>query len=202
MAALAIDDTKDFQAALPEIAILQDGASILIRPAMPSDDARLQRLFYRLSPTSIYRWCFVPAFSHERWAQTIGNTANLDYHDRYAMVASYAGEIVGIVRYDRNPASQVAECGIVIDDPWQARGLGKLLLSKLIHAARSQEVSAFSGLILGENRPALRLVSALFDKPVITWQHGECQVFANLETFKPPMTTALVVSKPPQRSFR
>src|SRR5690242_9464010 len=140
MAVVAILPTRESLAALPEITLLRDGASILLRPALPSDDARLQRMFYRLSPTSIYRWCFVPAFSHERWAQTLGNTANLDYHDRYAMVASYAGEIVGIVRYDRNPASQTAECGIVIEDAWQARGLGKLLLGKLILAARSQDI--------------------------------------------------------------
>jgi RimJ/RimL family protein N-acetyltransferase len=184
MAVVAILPTRESLAALPEITLLRDGASILLRPALPSDDARLQRMFYRLSPTSIYHWCFVPAFSHERWAQTLGNTSNLDYHDRYAMVASYAGEIVGIVRYDRNPASQTAECGIVIEDAWQARGLGKLLLGKLILAARSQDVTAFTALILGENRPALRLTSALFDKPIITWQHGECQVFVSLDTFK------------------
>jgi GNAT superfamily N-acetyltransferase len=185
MAALAIHTENDLKTALPAIVVLQNGASVLIRPATSLDDARLQRMFYRLSPTTIYRWCFVPALSDGRWAQTLANIANVDYHDQYAMVASYAGEIIGIARYDRNAADQGAEFGIVIEDAWQSRGLGKLLLTELINEARRHQIVSFNAMILGENRPALRLVSSLFDSISTRWERGECQVSGRLEDFKP-----------------
>lgn len=188
MAALAIHPAHDLRGALPTIAVLHDGASVLIRPAAPSDSARLQRMFYRLSPTTIYRWCFLPILGHEHWMQTIANIAAVDYQNQYVMVASYAGEIIGIARYDRNPASQEAEYGIVIEDAWQARGLGRLLASHLILEANRRDITAFSAIILGENRPALRLVASLFDKPTIHWRQGEGQVTASLEHFKPPIS--------------
>ncbi len=188
MAALAIHPAHDLRATVPAIAVLRDGASVLIRPAAPSDGARLQRMFYRLSPTTIYRWSFAPALSDERWMQTIANIAAIDYQNQYVMVASYAGEIIGIARYDRNPASLEAEYGIVIEDAWQARGLGRLLASHLILEANRHDITAFSAIILGENRPALRLVASLFDKPAIHWRQGECQITASLENFKPPIS--------------
>jgi GNAT superfamily N-acetyltransferase len=201
MAALAIQTTHDLQVSLPAIAVLPDGASMLIRPALASDGAQLQRLFYRLSPTTVYRWSFAPTLSHERWMQTIANLA-IDYDNQYLMVASYAGEIVGIARYDRSPDSQTAEYGIVIEDAWQARGLGKLLMGHLILEASRHDITAFTATILGENRPALRLAAALFDKLTIHWQHGECQISGRLDTFKAPHDSARVIAKQPVRSFR
>jgi GNAT superfamily N-acetyltransferase len=195
MAALAIHPANTLNATLPAIAVLHDGASVLIRPGTSLDGTRLQRMFYRLSPTTIYRWSFAPALTSERWMQTIANLANIDYQHQYVMVASYAGEIIGIARYDQNPASQVAEYGIVIEDAWQARGLGKLLAGHLILEANRHDITAFSAIILGENRPALRLVSSLFDKPTVHWRQGECQVTASLETFKPPVSISCVISK-------
>lgn len=202
MAALAIETMNDLQVPLPAIAILSDGASILVRPALASDSAQLQRLFHRLSPTTIYRWGFVPTLSDERWMQTIANVATIDYENQYAMIASYAGEIIGIARYDRSPNSRVAEYGIVIEDAWQAHGLGKLLMGNLILEASRHGITAFSATILGENRPALRLAVSLFDHPTILWQHGECQVSGRLDAFKPPHNSACVISKQPARSFR
>jgi acetyltransferase len=158
-------------------------------------------MFYRLSPTTIYRWCFLPVPSLPRWAQTLANIANVDYQNQYAMVASYAGEIIGIARYDRNPASQEAEFGIVIEDVWQRRGLGKLLFGRLIAEARRHQVVTFTAMILGENRPALRLVSSLFDKLTIHWHSGECQVSASMDTFKPDAHTACAISWDYLRSF-
>jgi GNAT superfamily N-acetyltransferase len=195
MAALAIYPANSLHATLPAIVVLHDGASVLIRPATSTDGARLQRMFHRLSPTTIYRWCFAPVFRPEHWMQTIANINNIDYQHQFIMVASYAGEIIGVARYDQYPASQEAEYGIVIEDAWQARGLGKLLAGHLILEANRHDITGFSAMILGENRPALRLIASLFDKPAIHWRQGECQVTASLETFKPPLSLSGAISK-------
>src|SRR5262249_29432434 len=94
--------------------------------------------------------------------------------------------IVGIARYDRSGTSQEAEFGIVIEDAWQGRGLGKCLMNALMSAARKQEIATFTARILGENRPAMRIVTALFEHLSIHWQSGECDVSASLEMFKEP----------------
>ncbi len=202
MAALAIQSTNDLQVPLPAIAVLADGASVLVRPALPSDSAQLQRLFHRLSPTTIYRWCFLPVLNDAHWMQTIANVRAIDYQNEYAMVASYAGEIIGIARYDRSANSQVAEYGIVIEDAWQARGVGKLLMGHLILEASRHGITDFAATILGENRPALRLAASLFEKPTIQWQQGECLLSGRLDSFKPPYNVACMISKHPARSFR
>jgi GNAT superfamily N-acetyltransferase len=195
MAALAIDHAHELQGVVPAIIVLPGGASVLIRPACTSDDTRLERMFHRLSPTTIYRWCFIPIQSPQHWAQTLANVATIDEQRQAVMVASYAGEIIGVARYDRTPNRQEAEYGIVVEDAWQARGVGKLLLSNLILEASRHQITTFSAIILGENRPALRLVSSLFDNLTIQWQQGECQVSGSLDNFKPPTFTACAVSQ-------
>jgi RimJ/RimL family protein N-acetyltransferase len=182
------------QIPFPAIVALPDGACVFIRSATPTDGERLQRMFYRLSPTTIYRWCFLPAARQAHWAQTLANVANLDYHNHYAIVASVQNEIVGIARYDRSGASQEAEFGIVIEDAWQGRGLGKRLLSALMSEARHQQIATFTARILGENRPALRLVSSLFDNLTVNWQSGECEVSGSLNTFKAPAQASRLIS--------
>ncbi len=194
MAALVIQTWDDLKIAPPALVSLPDGASVLIRPAVPSDGERLQRMFYRLSPETIYRWCFLPVPSLPHWAQTLANVANVDYQQQYAMVASVNGEIIGIARYDYNPTSQEAEFGIVIEDTWQARGLGKLLLSYVIIEARRRQIARFTALILGDNRPALRLAPALFEQYTTHWEYGQCQVSGSLDSFKPPAHIARLIS--------
>ncbi len=202
MAALALSPVAGYPASSSTLVILQDGASVLLRPATPADSERLQRMFSRLSPETVYRWCFLPALNLSHWMETIANVTNIDYPRQHVMVASYAGEIVGIARYDCTTTNQEAELGIVLEDTWQGRRLGKLLLGQMILAASRQQITRFIAVILGENRPALRLVASLFDKLTIHWLSGECQVSASLEDFKPPVLTSRFSAENPGRSLR
>ncbi|MBV9452840.1 MAG: hypothetical protein JOZ19_01765 [Rubrobacter sp.] len=50
---------------------------------------------------------------------------------------------------------------IVVEDRWQSRGIGKLLLSRLAEEATLRKIEAFTGTVLGENRGALRFSSSI-----------------------------------------
>lgn len=168
----------------PETIALPDGAVVRVRPAAPTDEARLRRMFYRLSPASIYTWMFVPAPKRPERANMLAALARVDDERQYALVATAGNEIVGIARYDLEGADGEAELGIIIEDAWQARGLGTLLMRRLIVEASQHQITAFTARILGENRRALRLIAALFAQVQWDWHSGECQAHTRLEAFK------------------
>ncbi len=170
----------------PEIITLPDGAVLRVRPVALADEARLRRMFYRLSPGSIYTWLFVPAPRIPERAALLAALARVDYERQYALVAVAGSEIVGIARYDLDAADAEAELAIIVEDAWQARGLGKLLMRRLITEASQHQITAFTARMLGENRRALRLVSSLFASVRWEWNSGECQAHAHLDSLKQP----------------
>lgn len=176
-------ESSESQGPLPQV--LSDGAAVLIRAALPEDAARLERMFYRLSPDTIYFYTFVPVPRQPYWAARLGALAQTDGSDHYALVALADGEIVGVARYDRGAVPEEAEFAIVIEDAWQRRGLGRLLMTRLVQEASRHQVCTFTARILGENRRALRLVAALFATLQARWDNGECQVRSPVSMLRP-----------------
>lgn len=157
--------------------VLSDVAAVLIRAVRADDDARLERLFYRLSPESILRHFFVPLPQQPHWAVRLAEVAGADGVKHCALVALVEEEVVGVARYDRT-APELAKFTIVIEDGWQRRGLGKRLMARLVTEAHRQGVETFTAYIQGENRRALRLVAALFATAQPQWYGPECVIQA------------------------
>jgi GNAT superfamily N-acetyltransferase len=82
-----------------------------------------------------------------------------------------------------------AEMAIVVEDGWQSKGLGKLLLSELAQRARLRGIETFSGEVLGENRRMLGLV-AIFAGADYTIRDGLCHVRMPLLTTDSRVYTA------------
>ena len=55
-------------------------------------------------------------------------------------------------------APDTAELAIVIGDPWQRMGLGRVLIDELSVRAGEQGITHFSGTMLATNRGAVRLM--------------------------------------------
>ena len=159
---------------------LRDGGAVLLRPAAPADAERLRRMFYRLSPGTRQRWFFVPAPCSPWWAAYLARLAEVDGRNQWAVVAAVGDEVVGIARYDRLQAGDEAELAILIEDTWQARGLGRRLLARLIAEAGRRRIGAFTATVLGDNRPALRLLAALFPDRQARFEQGEYRMRARL----------------------
>jgi acetyltransferase len=139
-------------------------------------------MFYRLSPESAYFWAFVPAAGRPRWAEILASLAIVEFPQQCALVACADGVIVGIARYTQAPGSQEAELGLVIEDRWQSRGLGRLLARALVKVAYQQQITIFTAHVLGENRRCWRMLGAVFASISVEWYSGEG--LARLETLK------------------
>lgn len=134
---------------------LRDGREIVVRPVRITDEEALQRLFYELSDESTYkRFLHYKRAHHHEEMQAL---VDLDYEASMALVACLPddGAIVGMSRYDVDPATRLAEIAFVVRDDWQCRGIGTLLLRRMADIARDRDVAGFEATVLASNKPML-----------------------------------------------
>ncbi|MDA9912926.1 GNAT family N-acetyltransferase [Candidatus Nanopelagicales bacterium] len=129
--------------------VLRDGSTCHMRPIRPTDADRLRRFHSQLSDETIYYRFFAPY--PELTAKDVQRFTEVDYQDRVAIVATVAGEIVGVGRYDK-VAELNAEVAFTVRDDYQGRGLGSVLLEHLSAAARERGYRRFTADVLPQNR--------------------------------------------------
>jgi GNAT superfamily N-acetyltransferase len=157
----------------PRPVTLRDGSRVTIRAMRPDDAPRLQALFCRLSPESIFfRFLGQPRELSDREARRL---ATVDYGAQMAWVAvperSPEGEgaeeqIIGVARYARLPdkagpeaqTQAIAEAAVVVEDRWQRQGLGTMLLQALADYARAHGIDAFQATVHQTNTRILRFI--------------------------------------------
>ena len=142
---------------------LSDGAQFHIRPIRAADEPGLLALFHRLSSRSRYQRFFSPMPRlPQRWLHQL---ANVDYRERLALVAERpsgaALELVGVARYEPAGMPDSCEIALVVEDRWQARGLGTILLDELLRAAEARGVTRFRAFVLADNVRMLTLLARL-----------------------------------------
>jgi GNAT superfamily N-acetyltransferase len=134
----------------------------------------LLRGFARLSPQSRYRR-FLSWKSQLSDAELVYLT-EVDGEHHFAMGAVAEGEAgeegVAVGRFIRGASDPtVADVGVAVIDDWQHRGLGTLLLLRLVEAARERGITRFSGRVLASN-DAIRDVLARMERGVSTRAEG------------------------------
>jgi RimJ/RimL family protein N-acetyltransferase len=140
---------------------LDDGAALRMRPIRPDDEPRLVELFDRLSPRTVYQR-FFRAYDRlpDHWYHRF---AHVDYRTRLALVAEQqeaGGPLLhAVARYEPGEAGGATEIAIVVEDAWQHRGLGTLLLDALLAAAEARGLRRFTADVLADNRPMLRVLT-------------------------------------------
>ncbi len=132
---------------------------VAIRVLRDGDAVRLFRMFYRLSPDTIYRRFFT--LYTDPPAGAIESLARVDHETRDAVVACVGDEIVGVGRY-ACVAPGVAEVAVVVEDAWQGRGLGPRLLDCAVALARVHGVHTLVATVLADNAPAVRMLRRAF----------------------------------------
>jgi GNAT superfamily N-acetyltransferase len=136
-----------------ESIVLKDGSSVELMPMDPSDEPRLTRFHDGLSAGTIRRRFF---YVHPKLTDAeVRRFTHVDHVDREAIVATSEGEIIAVARFDRIDGSTAAEAAFVVADRWQARGLGTVLLSRLVARARQVGITHLEAQTLAGNRPML-----------------------------------------------
>ncbi len=159
-----------------DVSELADGARLTIRSMEPADAYPLLRMFDRLSPESIYHRFFSPIPRPRRAA--LLHLAGLDHELHEALVAEVDHEIVAVARYDGRPEENDAEVAVIVEDDWQDRGVGTLLLHHLARVGARRGLVAFRATVLGENRRALPFLRRLSPDADVRFRDGEYEVYA------------------------
>ena len=101
-----------------------------------------------------------------------------DLTDRYeAPVAETIGdqpEILGMVRFDVDPATNLADVAFVVRDEWHGKGVGTVLMRRVAEVARARGLAGFQADVLSNNHAMLGIFhkSGLF---VISEREGAVQ---------------------------
>jgi GNAT superfamily N-acetyltransferase len=143
--------------------VLSDGTGVAIRPIAAGDKQELQDGLHRLSDEAVQRRFLVPKARFTR--AELRYLTEVDGHDHVALVAEadrWPGTIVAVARYVRLDADpDTAEAAIVVADELHGLGLGTLLAERLAAAATVHGIRRFTAEMLGDNRPAQRLMELL-----------------------------------------
>ena len=133
-------------------------SAFCVRPVRPGDEEGLRRMFSRLSRASIYERFHAPYPRVPEWALTLFT----DPPCGGSLVAVAGDEIVGHALYVRTGYAAEAEMAVLVEDGWQGRGVGRMLVSDLARVAAGRGTEVFSGEVLGENRRALGFITTVF----------------------------------------
>jgi acetyltransferase len=135
-----------------------DGVPYRLRPIRPEDEPALQRCFARLSPEAVRMRFFAPMkrLAHSLAAQL----TQIDYDRDMAFVLADPGpagpsEIHGVVRLSAEPDSERAEFAIVVVDALTRRGIGRLLMQRMLDYAAERGIGEIYGDVLAENSKML-----------------------------------------------
>lgn len=144
---------------------LADGTWAELRMVRPEDAALLREGFERLSPRSRFQR-FLSA-KPRLSAEELNYLTNVDGERHVAIGAvtwSPGGKErgLGVARFFRLAhAPEVAEVAITVVDDAQGKGLGRILMDKLVEAARERGVERFDFRVLAGNVPMYKLVQTL-----------------------------------------
>lgn len=156
--------------------------AITVRSVSSADREALGAMLSRLSARTIYERFHAPYPRVPAWA--LAGMVEADHEEKEAMVALVGDDVVGHAMYVRG-AEREAEFAVVVEDGWQSRGVGRLLLGELAARACSRGIHLFTGQVLGENRRALAALTAAFPGMRYKVRDGAYQVRAQLRSLPP-----------------
>lgn len=162
--AIEVDTALRFHPDWAEDVVLADGTAVRLRIIRPSDREKLIAGLARLSPESQYLRFFTTKVKFTE--AELRYLTEIDGRDHFAIVAGVIqpddteGEGVAIARFVRLAEEpDVADPAIVVIDDMQRRGLGQLLMERLIDAAVERGIRRFRTEFLAINRPMKELLA-------------------------------------------
>ena len=170
---------------------LSDGQRILLRPMRPSDKQLLLDGFEHLSPDSRYARFMAPKSTlTDRELRYLTEVDGLDHFAMGAIRKHLVSkpEGVGSARFVRlSDQPDTAEPAVTVLDSFHGKGLGSIMLQRLIEAAWERDVRWFCTELLADNIASRRMIEAL--SPDVTFRHsGDGAIIATLPVPEPDQT--------------
>ncbi|MGC4860206.1 GNAT family N-acetyltransferase [Micromonospora sp. DT41] len=142
----------------PVDVLLSDGSTVQLRPISPDDAPAIVAMHSRFSERTRYLRYFSP---YPRIPERdLIRFVTVDHRDREAFVVLAGEQIVAVGRYERlGPQAPEAEVAFVVEDAYQGRGIGSVLMEHLADAARRNGIMSFVAEVLPTNGTMLRVFS-------------------------------------------
>jgi RimJ/RimL family protein N-acetyltransferase len=137
---------------------LRDHSAVVIRPLEREDTPLIQAIFDQMSAEARYRRFL--GYKKRLSARDLQTLSDIDHHGHEALVGldAVSGRAVGVARMIRQPERpDAAEASVAVVDAWQGRGLGSVLLERLVLRARDEGVRRFTAVLLTRNQAMLHL---------------------------------------------
>jgi acetyltransferase len=149
---------------LEETIRLDDGRELLLRPVLPEDEPAFHRAMAKLTPEEIRLRFFTPikALTHLQTARL----TQIDYDREMALVLAEPtlpgeAEVFGVARLTADPDNERAEYAIIVRHEMTGKGLGLLLMRRLIDYAKKRGIGEIFGDVLRENSRMLQMCQKL-----------------------------------------
>ena len=141
---------------------LEDGRSLLLRPAVATDGAAVRDLFHQLPDRDVYTRFFrkIRGLSDK----DVQRLCNLNFEGEVAFVALAGARedatVVAQACYFVDPSTNLGETAFMVHPDWQRAGLGAALQRRLVEHARSRGLRGFVAEIMASNEAMIRLANA------------------------------------------
>jgi len=138
---------------------LRDGTEIFLRPVKETDGPLLSELFKELSPSSV-RLRFL-SLLHALPEELVYQFTHVDYKKTFGLVTlsnrENSGPIIGVARYAYDSERELPELAVAVRDDWQGKGLGSLLLSRVMAIGKENGFSRFEAMIDPQNKTIMHI---------------------------------------------
>ena len=158
---------------------LGDGTELKLRAISPGDDKKMLSLFQRLSPDTIYHR-FMGVMRYISPTQ-LHKFTHIDFSEEMAIVCTAPEEnegekLVAVGRYVRKPNSSKAELAFTVEDSFQGRGIGTMLLVELVPFAREHGIKTLEAEVLADNKRMMEIFRHRGYHIRSSIQNGVCHV--------------------------
>jgi L-amino acid N-acyltransferase YncA len=141
---------------------LRDGARVFVRPIKDDDEALYPHFIATENAEDVRRRFFgaIRELSHE----FIARLTHLDYNLAMAFIAidEMEGKMLGVVRLHRQEDDPGAgEYAVIVRSDFKGRGLGRLLMRRMIEWSEAARMKTVFGLVLADNAEMLKLCEQL-----------------------------------------
>jgi len=161
--------------------LLKDGRTATLRPARPEDRALFVEFLARLSPQA-RTFRFFSEINPETAADLLLRKPPDEDKVTLVVLTGDPERIIATGEYvQEGPGSTSAEVAFLVDDWYQGRGLGSLLLERLALIGVQRGIRRFHAFTLGENKQMLDVFKASGFKVESHTESGEVEVSFDIE---------------------
>jgi acyl-CoA hydrolase/L-amino acid N-acyltransferase YncA len=152
-----------------------DGEEVVIRPAKPVDDRRIQEHYYTLPKEDVVSRFFGQKTIFAR--SDVETRSQGDYVSSLSLVAVVGefgfGRVVAVAESMRLKTVNMSEVAFSVSPDFQGKGLGKLFLRKLADATRESGIAGLIAYTFPTNTAMIRLFKTLPYKVTKQLEDGE-----------------------------